>query len=72
MRMVPLIVESGVPSEILRGDFHLLGNHIPLRAEEMHPCICVVIAQPLGIFPAEGDDVYPDITGVFIHIFLYL
>ena len=72
MRMAAGIVKRGVPAEVLRGDLHLLGNSVPLGAEQVHPRIRVVIAQPLRILPAEGDDVRPDIAGMLIHLLLYL
>ena len=72
MRMIAGIVKCGIPVEVLRGYFHLLGNLIPLGAKQVHPRIRGVIAQPFRIFPAEGDDVRPDVTGVIVHFVLHL
>ena len=72
MGMMPLVVECSVPSEILRRDFHLLRNRVALGAEQMHPRIRVVIAQPFRVFPMQRDDVCPDVARVFVHLFLYL
>ena len=72
MGMVPFVVECGIPPKVLRRDLHLLGNHIPLRSKQMHPRIRIVIAQPLCILPAEGDDVCPDVAGMVVHFFLHL
>ena len=72
MRMIAGIVKCGIPAEVLRGYFHLLGDLIPLGAKQVHPRIRGVIAQPFRIFPAEGDDVRPDVTGVIVHFVLHL
>ena len=72
MRMVTFVVECGVPAEVLRRDLHLLRDHVSLRTKQVHPCVRVVIAQPFRILTAEGDDVCPDIAGVFVHLFLHL
>ena len=39
MRMMPRIMERGVPAEVLRRNLHLLGDHIPVGAEQVHPGI---------------------------------
>ena len=72
MRMVSFIMERSIPPKILRRNLHLLGNHIPMRAEQMHPGIGCTVTQPLRIFPAQRNDVRPDISGMFIHLFLNL
>ena len=72
MRMMARVMERSVPAEVLRRDLHLLGDHIPLGTEQMHPGIGRVVTQPLCIFPAEGNDMCPDIAEVFVHFFLHL
>ena len=38
----------------------------------MHPSVGIVVTQPLRIFPAEGNNVGPDVAGVVVHFLLYL
>ena len=68
--MIALVMEGGVPVEILRRYFHRRRDVIAVGAEQCAPCLRVVVAKPLRIFTMEGDDVRPHVAGVviqFIH-----
>ena len=39
-----------------------------VSAEQVSPLGGVVVAQPLGILPLEGDDVRPDVAGVLVQL----
>ncbi|MPM66866.1 hypothetical protein SDC9_113778 [bioreactor metagenome] len=64
VRVVPLVVKSGVPAQVLRRDLHLLREHVPLLPQECHPSGGVVIAQPGGVLPPQGNDWCPDVAGM--------
>ncbi|MPM98399.1 hypothetical protein SDC9_145585 [bioreactor metagenome] len=51
VRMVALVMKSGVPAEIFRRDLHLLREDVPLLAQERHPRGGVVVAEPGGVLP---------------------
>ena len=46
VRVVALIVECSVPSQVLAVYFHLLTEHRPLRPQQLHPLLSGIIAQP--------------------------
>ena len=66
MRMIALIVEGGVPAEVLRWDLHRCGDVVAVGAEQCAPCVRVIIPKPLCVLPVEGDDVRPHVAGVVI------
>ena len=66
MRMIALIVEGGVPAEVLRRDLHRCGDVVAVGAEQCAPCVRVIIPKPLCVLLVEGDDVRPHVAGVVI------
>ena len=64
--MVSLVMEGGVPTEILRWDLHCRGDIIAVGTQQCAPCVRMVIPQPLRVLPVEGDDVRPHVAGVVI------
>ena len=68
--MIALVMEGSVPSEILRLDVHSGGDIVAVSTQQCLPCRCVVVAQPCGILPLQGNDVRPHVAGVvfqFVH-----
>ena len=72
MGMMPLVVESGVPAQVLTADLHVLGEHRTLGAQQRHPLLRTVIAKPCGILPPQGHYMSPDRAFVRHDFFLYL
>ena len=66
MRMLSLIMEGGVPTEVLGRDLHGGGNVIAMCTQESTPRLGVVIAQALSVLPMERDDVRPHISRVVL------
>ena len=64
--MIALVMEGGIPAEVLRWDLHCRGDVIAVGTQQCAPCFCVVIPQPLRVLPVEGDDVCPHVAGVVI------
>ena len=64
VRVLALVVESGVPSEVAGRDLHRRRDVVAVGTYEVSPCGGVVEAEPLSIFTLEGDDVRPHISGV--------
>ena len=72
VRMLPLVVEGGVPAEVRGRYFHRRRDLVAVGADEISPRCGVVEAQPRRILPLEGEDVRPHISGVllqFLHRF---
>ena len=66
VRMIALIVECRVPTEVLRWDLHCRRDVIAVGAKQSAPRVRVIVPQPLRVLPVEGDDVRPHIAGVVI------
>ena len=64
--MLALIVECGVPAEVLRRDVHGGGDVISVCMQERTPRLGIVITQVRGVLPVEGDDVGPHISRVVL------
>ena len=54
MGVVGLIVEGGVPPELVPGDLHGLGHLYSTAGEQDLPLIRVIVAQPGGVLPPQG------------------
>ena len=70
VRVITLVVEGGVPAEVLRVNAHSSGDVVAVRPQKCTPCRSIVIAQPCSVLPLQGDDVRPHIAGVmaqFVH-----
>ena len=65
---MPFIVESSIPTEVTRGDFHRRRDLISVRADEIFPRRGIAIAETLGIFTPQGDDVRPNISAVVFQL----
>ena len=68
MRVFALIVEGGVPAEIIQRYFHGGGDFALLGQQKVAPSGGVVVAQPLGVTPLEGEDVCPHSTGILLQL----
>ena len=66
VRMISLVMEGGIPAEVLRRDLHGCRNVITMGAQECAPCVRMVIPKPRRVLPMEGDDVRPHVTVVAI------
>ena len=66
VRMIALVMEGGVPAEILRRYFHRRGDVVAVGAQECAPRVRVIVPKPLRVLPVEGDDVRPHVAGVVI------
>ena len=64
MGMVGLVVEGGVPPELLPWDLHGLGHLHGVSGEQAFPPFCVIVAQPGGVLPPQGNNREPHIAGV--------
>ena len=70
VRMLALVVESSVPSEVAGWDLHCRRDVVAVRPDEVSPRRGVVEAEAYSIFTLEGDDVRPHVSGValqFLH-----
>ena len=68
MRVVPLVVEGGVPFEMGGRDLQPFRQDDGLGAKQISPAGGGVEAQPLGVLPAQGVDGCPDIPPVSVHL----
>ena len=66
--MVSLVMEGGVPAEVLRRDVHGGGDLIAMGQEQIAPGARVIVAVADRVIPMEGDDVRPDITRVLLQL----
>ena len=72
MGVLPLVVESGIPAEVIWRDVHRGGDVVAVCPEQIHPRLGIVVAKTRRILPLQGDDVGPHVAGVviqFIHGF---
>ena len=72
VRMVGLVVEGGIPPELIPGDLHGLGNLHGVSGEQAFPPLRVVVAQPGGVLPPQGNDWEPHIAGVVCDLLRHL
>ena len=68
MGMLSLVMERGVPAEVVGRYLHRRGNVVAVRAEEVTPCRGVIETESGSILPLEGYDVGPDISGVVLYL----
>ena len=74
VRMLALVVEGSVPSEVAGRDLHCRRDVVAVGADELSPRCGVIEAEPGRILTLEGDDVRPHISGValqLLHGFLH-
>ena len=62
--MVGLVVEGGVPPELLPGDLHGLGHLHGVSGEQAFPPLRVIVPQPGGVLPPQGNNREPNVAGV--------
>lgn len=62
--MFALVMKGGVPAEVRRWHLHRRRDIVAVRSNEISPRRSVVIAEPCGVLPFEGDDVRPHISGI--------
>ena len=70
VRVLALVVEGSVPSEVAGWDLHCRRDVVAVRPDEVSPRRGVVVTQAGRILTLEGDDVRPHISGValqFLH-----
>ena len=70
--MVGLVVEGGIPPELIPGDLHGLGNLHGVSGKQAFPPLRVVVAQPGGVLPPQGNDWEPHIAGVVCNLLRHL
>ena len=66
--MLTLVMEGGIPAEVIRRDVHRGGDVIAVGTEQIPPRLGIVIAKTGGIFPLQGDDVGPHVAGVVVQL----
>ena len=69
VRVLALVVESSVPSEVAGQDLHCRRDVVAVRPDEISPRRGVVEAEPSSILPLERDDMRPHISGVVLQFF---
>lgn len=62
MRVMALVVEGGVPTEISGRNIHSGGDFVAVGAEQIPPSLRVIITEALAIRPLKGNDVRPDVA----------
>ena len=70
VRMLALVVEGSIPSEVTGWDLHCRRDVVAVGADEVSPRRGVIEAEPGSILTLEGDDVRPHISRValqFLH-----
>ena len=72
MGVVALIVERGVPAELVGRDIHGGGDVVTVGADQVAPYLGVVIAQACGILSLQRDDVRPHIFLVALQLSRHL
>ena len=68
MGVLHLIMESGVPSEVIRRNVHG-GDVVVVCPEQIHPHFSIVAVQPCCILPFQGEDVRPYLSSVVVQFF---
>ena len=68
MRVMALIMEGGVPTEVSGRDIHGGGNFVAVGAEQIPPRLRVIVTEALGVLSLEGDDVRPDVAWVLAQL----
>ena len=66
--MVLFVMKGGPPAEILRRDFHGLGQFCLMSQQQLPPALRGVIPQPDGILPLHGVDEGPHRAGMPIDL----
>ncbi len=69
VRVLALVVEGSIPSEVAGRDLHCRRDVVAVRPDEISPRRGVVEAEPGRILTLEGDDVRPYISGVVLQFF---
>lgn len=69
VRVLALVVEGGVPSEVTGRDLHCRRNIVVVGSNEISPRRGVVVTQAGSILTLERDDVRPHISGVVLQFF---
>ena len=68
VRVLALVVEGSVPSEVTGRDLHCRRDVVAVGADEVSPRRGVVEAEPGSILTLEGDDVRPHVSGVALQL----
>ena len=64
MGVVGLIVEGGVPPELIPGNLHGLGHLHGAAGEQAFPPLRVIVSQTGGVLPPQGKDRQPHAAGM--------
>ena len=59
-----LIVEGGVPAELIPGNLHGLGHLHGAAGEQAFPPLRVIVSQTGGVLPPQGKDRQPHAAGM--------
>ena len=68
MGVLALIMEGGVPAEVIWRDVHSYGDVIAVCPEQVPPRPGIVVAKAGGVLALQGDDVGPHVAGVVVQL----
>ena len=68
VRMMALVMEGGVPFQILHRDFEVLCDCLSLRPKHIPPSLAGIETQALRILAAKRNDNRPHVAFVFIQL----
>ena len=68
VRVLALVVEGSIPSEVTGRYLHCRRDVVTVRPNEISPRRGVIEAEPDRILTLEGDDVRPHISGVALQL----
>ena len=60
MGMVTLVMEGRVPSQVIHRDIHCGREFVAFGAEQIPPCVRVIVSEANRILTPQGDNVSPD------------
>lgn len=69
VRMLALVVEGSIPSEVTGRYLHCRRDVVTVRPNEISPRRGVIEAEPDRILPLERDDMRPHVSGVALQFF---
>ena len=64
--MLALIVEGGIPAEVIWLDVHSGSDFIAIGSEQVSPRFGIVISKTRSVLPLQGENMRPHIPVVLI------